>query len=94
MTGTLADGSYNLYVVSDKQTAIPDGGAIPARFTCDGSDVSPPFAWSQVPEGARSLLEKVRTVAPGSAAERTAIRLLQALAEPVAAPAPSPVEEQ
>jgi hypothetical protein len=29
VTSTLADGSYNVYVISDKQTAIPDGGAIP-----------------------------------------------------------------
>jgi Raf kinase inhibitor-like YbhB/YbcL family protein len=36
-------------------SAFTPGGVIPTRFTCDGSDVSPPLAWSQVPEGARSL---------------------------------------
>lgn len=36
-------------------SAFPAGAAIPARFTCDGSDVSPPLAWSQPPEGTRSL---------------------------------------
>lgn len=44
-------------------------------------------------EGARAHLQKVRDVAPGSAAERTAIRLLQTLSEPAAAPTPSSGEE-
>lgn len=30
-------------------------GTIPARFTCDGRDASPPLAWTGVPDGARSL---------------------------------------
>ncbi len=36
-------------------TAFADGGEIPARYTCEGSDVSPPLAWTGVPERARSL---------------------------------------
>lgn len=32
----------------------PDG-EIPVQFTCDGRDLSPPLAWSGVPEGTRSL---------------------------------------
>lgn len=36
-------------------TAFEHGGAIPARHTCDGSDVSPPLAWSGVPANAKSL---------------------------------------
>jgi hypothetical protein len=28
---------------------------IPARYTCDGANVSPPLAWSGVPAGAKSL---------------------------------------
>ncbi len=32
-------------------TAFPDGGAIPARFTCDGEDVSPDLNWEGAPEG-------------------------------------------
>lgn len=35
--------------------AFQPGGEIPARFTCEGEDVSPPLAWSGVPEGTRSL---------------------------------------
>ena len=36
-------------------SAFDDGGAIPLRYTCDGDDVSPPLAWSELPEGTRSL---------------------------------------
>ena len=31
-------------------------GEIPARYTCEGADISPPLSWSGVPEGARSLV--------------------------------------
>ncbi len=37
-------------------SAFADGGAIPAIYTCDGEDVSPPLAWSGIPAGARSLV--------------------------------------
>ena len=36
-------------------SAFAEGGAIPAKYTCDGKDVSPPVAWSGVPAGAKSL---------------------------------------
>lgn len=36
--------------------AFAHGGTIPRSFTCDGEDRSPPFAWSGVPGGTRSLL--------------------------------------
>ncbi|MEN8175269.1 MAG: YbhB/YbcL family Raf kinase inhibitor-like protein [Pseudomonadota bacterium] len=39
-----------------QSTMIVDGGEIPARYTCEGEDVSPPLAWSGVPENARSLV--------------------------------------
>ncbi|MGH8886833.1 MAG: YbhB/YbcL family Raf kinase inhibitor-like protein [Egibacteraceae bacterium] len=32
-----------------------DQGRIPQRFTCEGQDLSPPFAWSEVPEGSATL---------------------------------------
>ncbi len=35
--------------------AFESGGGIPSLYTCEGKDVSPPLAWSGVPEGARSL---------------------------------------
>ena len=31
-------------------------GSIPLRYTCDGDDTSPPLAWNDVPEGAKSLV--------------------------------------
>ena len=36
-------------------SAFEGGGAIPARYTCDGLDISPPLSWSPVPNGTRSL---------------------------------------
>ncbi len=35
--------------------SFEDGGSIPSRYTCDGADVSPPLAWSEVPDGTQSL---------------------------------------
>lgn len=36
-------------------SAFANGGEIPARFTCEGEDVSPALAWSGLPAGTRSL---------------------------------------
>jgi Raf kinase inhibitor-like YbhB/YbcL family protein len=36
--------------------AIPPAGEIPAQYTCDGSDISPPLSWSDVPAGTGSLV--------------------------------------
>ncbi len=36
-------------------SAFADGGLIPAKYTCDGADVSPPLQWDAVPEGTRSI---------------------------------------
>jgi Raf kinase inhibitor-like YbhB/YbcL family protein len=36
--------------------AFEEGGTIPRKYTCDGEDISPPLAWSAVPEAARSLV--------------------------------------
>jgi len=35
--------------------AFEDGALIPARYTCDGEDISPPLQWQTVPEGTRSI---------------------------------------
>jgi hypothetical protein len=35
--------------------AFADGGAIPARYTCQGSRTSPPLHWSNVPAGTKEL---------------------------------------
>ena len=31
------------------------GERIPARYTCDGEDISPPLSWESIPEAARSI---------------------------------------
>jgi len=36
-------------------SAFSAGGAIPAKYTCDGEDSSPPLEWSGVPDRAMSL---------------------------------------
>lgn len=35
--------------------AFPPQGAIPAKYTCDGQDVSPAISWSDLPEKTKSL---------------------------------------
>ena len=35
--------------------AFSEGGPIPRAHTCDGADLSPPLAWSGIPEGTREL---------------------------------------
>ncbi len=37
-------------------SAFTDGEAVPRKYTCDGLNVSPPFAWTGVPSGTQSLL--------------------------------------
>lgn len=36
--------------------AFSDGAPMPAKFTCEGQDLSPPLAWSGVPDGTESLV--------------------------------------
>ena len=35
--------------------AFSEGEMIPARYTCDGSDISPALSWSGVHKSAKSL---------------------------------------
>ena len=41
--------------ISVSSRAFSNGGAIPARYTSSGADVSPPVNWAGVPDGAQSL---------------------------------------
>jgi len=36
-------------------SAFTEGAPIPAKYTCDGDDISPPLKWSGVPQGAKSI---------------------------------------
>ena len=47
-----SDGAMAFALTS---SAFAHNGAIPRRHTCDGDDVSPPLAWTGVPDGARTL---------------------------------------
>jgi Raf kinase inhibitor-like YbhB/YbcL family protein len=39
-----------------KSSAFPPQGEIPSKYTCQGEDVSPPLAWTDVPANAKSLV--------------------------------------
>jgi len=39
-----------------KSTAFEEGGSIPRKYTCDGTDISPPLSWAPPPEGTKSLV--------------------------------------
>jgi Raf kinase inhibitor-like YbhB/YbcL family protein len=49
-----------IQVMSLTTTAWTDGGAIPAKYTQAGAQVSPPLAWSNVPDGVQSFVLIVR----------------------------------
>ena len=38
-----------------QSSAFTDGGPIPARYTGEGDDISPPLSWSPVPERTKSI---------------------------------------
>jgi len=41
--------------LSLSSTAFQDGEKIPAKYACDGQDVSPPLAWSEPPQGTQAF---------------------------------------
>jgi Raf kinase inhibitor-like YbhB/YbcL family protein len=41
--------------LSLSSSSFAAGGSIPAKYTCDGKDCSPPLAWDGVPDGTQSL---------------------------------------
>ena len=43
------------YAMDLTSTAFGQGGMIPAKYSCDGSDVSPPLAWDNAPTGTKSF---------------------------------------
>ncbi len=36
-------------------SAFKEGEAIPAKYTCDGENISPPLSWSGIPEKTKSI---------------------------------------
>jgi hypothetical protein len=55
LAGALAASAEEGATMKLSSTAFAAGAAIPARYTCDGADVSPPLAWSAAPHGAKSF---------------------------------------
>jgi Raf kinase inhibitor-like YbhB/YbcL family protein len=43
-------------VMTIQSEAFEHEGKIPRHYTCEGDDVSPPLAWSGVPDGAQTLV--------------------------------------
>jgi len=43
-------------VIKVVSPAFEKGGAIPAHYTCDGADTSPPLRWTKAPEGTAELV--------------------------------------
>lgn len=37
-------------------SAFADGSPIPSKYTCEGQDISPPLAWTGVPDKTKSLV--------------------------------------
>ena len=51
-TAVAAREEGNMRIVS---TAFNNQAAIPKLYTCEGKDISPPMAWSDLPAGTKSL---------------------------------------
>jgi len=45
----------NLMAFEITSTSFAHRGEIPRKYTCEGTDVSPPLAWSAIPDGTKSL---------------------------------------
>jgi Raf kinase inhibitor-like YbhB/YbcL family protein len=50
--GAQVKGGNNMEI---KSSAFKSGAKIPAKYTCDGVDVSPPLAWGKLPAGTQYL---------------------------------------
>ena len=54
--GGRGGGRGGVQVMTLATPAWPDGGTIPAKYTQAGDQVSPPWAWSNVPDGVTSFV--------------------------------------
>jgi Raf kinase inhibitor-like YbhB/YbcL family protein len=48
-------GTKLMDTIKIESAAFKHQQPIPAQYTCDGADISPPLSWSNVPAGAKSL---------------------------------------
>ncbi|HTG79509.1 MAG TPA: YbhB/YbcL family Raf kinase inhibitor-like protein [Sphingomicrobium sp.] len=51
--GAKSEGEMTQFSI--KSSAFADGQALPAEFTCDGADQSPPLQWFAPPSGTKSF---------------------------------------
>ena len=49
-------GEVTMIKLDITSAAFKEGETIPTQYTCDGSNVSVPLAWSKAPEGTKSLV--------------------------------------
>jgi len=54
-SGELSEERSRDMAISVSSSAFQEGGMIPAKYTCDGNDLSPPLKWTGVPEGTKSI---------------------------------------
>ena len=53
--GNLAAQGGSAMSFAVKSTAFEEGGTVPKKYTCDGTDVSPELMWSGIPAGTQAL---------------------------------------
>lgn len=53
--GSTAGGTTPAATFALTSSAFDDGGPIPAEFTCDGANQSPPLSWTEPPDGTALL---------------------------------------
>jgi hypothetical protein len=49
------EGDKKMMEIKITSPAFAEGGMIPAKYTCDGADVSPPLQWDAAPKGTKSI---------------------------------------
>jgi Raf kinase inhibitor-like YbhB/YbcL family protein len=51
----LGDGAGAAMALTLSSPAFKPGTPLPAKYTCEGDDISPPLTWDGVPQGTKSL---------------------------------------